>query len=105
MDTFTILIISFVAVLTISFLAKMIAAAPGIGLADRFYKLKQGANGNLAGKTYGEIKAACGEPTSVSYDRAGGMVCQWMAGGYHIVLEFDRNHICTGISHEATVNY
>ena len=56
--------------------------------------------GNLQGKSLAEITAVCGNPTSVSYRNDGVKIYQWMAAGYHIVLLFDQNDICLGVSSE-----
>lgn len=77
--------------------------APGVGLQTKFANLTKGTGGVIAGKTYHEIVAACGAPSSVSPTGDGGKLCQWMATGYHIALIFDENNICQGISHEASV--
>ena len=65
--------------------------------------LTKDTNGVIAGKTYDQIVAACGAPTSVSPVGDGNKLCQWMATGYHIALLFDENNVCLGISHEAKV--
>lgn len=76
--------------------------APGLGLSQRFSKL-----GNLAGKTYLEIKKTVGQEDSKSFitDKDGNLVTvrQWLQSGYHIVLLFDKNDICLGISSETSV--
>ena len=71
--------------------------APGRSLGNKFASL-----GNVQGKSYREIVAICGAPTSVSTVE-GGKLCQWMATGYHIALLFDADDKCLGISHEASV--
>ena len=80
----------------------LIVRLPGGMLQQKFVKL-----GNLQGKTYDEIVMACGLPkaqsSQVSEDGATIQVRQWMATGYHIVLLFDQNNICMGISHQASV--
>ena len=77
--------------------------APGSALQRKFAILTRATNGVIAGKTYNEIVAACGSPSSVSPTGTGGKLCQWMATGYHIALVFDENNVCTGVSHEAKV--
>ena len=77
--------------------------APGSVLQSKFANLTKATNGVIAGKTYYEIVAACGAPSSVSPTGTGGKLCQWMATGYHIALIFDENNVCTGVSHEAKV--
>ena len=77
--------------------------APGALLQTKFANLTKETNGVIAGKTYDEIVAACGSPSSVSPTGNGGKVCQWMATGYHIALLFDENNVCAGVSPEAKV--
>ena len=72
--------------------------APGGALQRKFVKL-----GVLQGKTLTEIINACGSPSAVSYDGNGIKICQWMATSYHIVLLFDENDICLGVSSETKV--
>ena len=80
----------------------LIVRLPGGILQQKFVKM-----GNLQGKTYNEIVAVCGLPRSqssqVSADGKTIQVRQWMATGYHIVLLFDENDVCMGISHQASV--
>lgn len=71
--------------------------APGRSLSQKFVSL-----GNLQSKSYREIVAYCGSPTSTSAVE-GGKLCQWMATGYHIALLFDENDNCLGITHNASV--
>ena len=77
--------------------------APGGLLQAKFANLTKDTNGVIAGKTYDEVVAACGAPTSVSPMGDGGKLCQWMATSYHIALLFDAENVCIGISHEAKV--
>ena len=77
--------------------------APGSMLQAKFANLTKNSNGVIAGKTYDEIVAACGAPSSVSPTGDGGKLCQWLATGYHIALIFDANNVCVGVSHEAKV--
>lgn len=77
--------------------------APGAVKQAQFANLTKDTNGVIAGKTYDQIVAACGAPTSVSPVGDGNKLCQWMATGYHIALLFDENNVCLGISHEAKV--
>lgn len=42
-------------------------------------------------------------PSSVSARNGGGSIVQWMATGYHVVLLFDENNICLGVSSETKV--
>lgn len=72
--------------------------APGNVLNQKFVKL-----GTLKGKTLSEIQNACGAPSSVSCGADGVKIYQWMATGYHIVLLFDENDICLGVSSETKV--
>lgn len=72
--------------------------APGNVLNQKFVKL-----GTLKGKSLSEIQSACGAPSSVSCGENGVKIYQWMATGYHIVLLFDENDICLGVSSETKV--
>ena len=80
-----------------------VVRAPGSVLQAKFANLTKNTNGVIAGKTYDEVVAACGTPSSVSPTGDGGKLCQWMATGYHIALIFDEKNVCVGISHEAKV--
>lgn len=92
-------IAGFIGYLILSALTK----APGSVLQSKFANLTKDTGGVIAGKTYDEIVAACGAPSSVSSTGDGGKLCQWMATGYHIALIFDAENVCSGISHEAKV--
>ena len=72
--------------------------APGTALQVKFMTL-----GTLKGKTFNEIQNACGSPNSTSVGANGVKIYQWMATGYHIVLLFDENDICLGVSSETKV--
>ncbi len=72
--------------------------APGNILQQKFINL-----GTLKGKTLSQIQSSCGNPSSVSTTANGTKVYQWMATGYHIVLLFDENDICLGVSSETKV--
>ena len=72
--------------------------APGNLLQQKFVSL-----GVLKGKSLNEIIKVCGEPSSTSCGADGIKIYQWMATGYHIVLLFDDNDICLGISSETKV--
>lgn len=72
--------------------------APGNVLQQKFTRL-----GTLKGKTLSEIQSACGAPSSISSGSNGTKIYQWMATGYHIVLLFDENDICLGVSSETKV--
>ncbi len=84
------------------FISKSAVRAPGAMLQKKFVSLNP-----LAGKTYSEIAAKCGAPNSLSSqvldDGTVVKIYQWMATGYHIVLLFDQNDICLGISSETSV--
>ena len=75
---------------------------PGRSLNKKFVSL-----GNLKGKTLKEITDVCGDPnsysTSIGADGNPVKIIQWMATGYHIVLLFDSDDICLGISSETAV--
>ena len=72
--------------------------APGRALQKKFINL-----GILKGKTLSEITTACGNPNSISSRNDGVKIYQWFATGYHIVLLFDENNICLGVSSETKV--
>ena len=72
--------------------------APGSVLQQKFIKL-----GTLKGKTLREIQSVCGAPNATSVNAEGIKIYQWMATGYHIVLLFDENNICLGVSSETKV--
>jgi hypothetical protein len=73
-----------------------IVSVPGNVLAQKFGEL-----GTLTGKTKEEIISKVGQPNSISAAIDGGQVLQWLAAGYHIVLLFDKDGICKGLSHES----
>lgn len=79
-----------------------VVKAPGDILQVKFASL-----GTLTDYNYEQIKTKCGTPSSVSstVDKDGNKVTirQWMATGYHIVLLFDENDKCLGISSETKV--
>ena len=79
-------------------ITKVAVKAPGNALQSKFVKL-----GTLKGKKLDEIIAVCGNPSSVSSSNDGVKIYQWMATGYHIVLLFDENDICLGVSSETKV--
>ncbi len=83
-------------------LTKAVVKAPGTVLQTKFMAL-----GTLTGKTYDEIVEVCGAPnstsTSISADGLAIRICQWLSAGFHIVLLFDENNICLGISSETSV--
>ena len=79
-------------------ITKAAVKAPGIALQQKFIKL-----GILKGKTLAEIQNACGAPNSISMGVDGVKIYQWIATGYHIVLLFDENDICLGVSSETKV--
>lgn len=76
--------------------------APGQSLSNKFAAL-----GVVQGKSLAEIVQAVGNPNSISStvgeDGQAITIQQWMATGYHIVLLFDENEICLGISSETAV--
>lgn len=71
-------------------------------LASKFAQL-----GLLKGKKYSEIQMAVGNSnavtTKISKDGQTIKVMQWITSGYHIVLLFDENDTCLGVSHEASI--
>ena len=78
--------------------AKTTVKAPGNVLHHKFLSL-----GNLEGKTLAEIEQVCGEASASSFGEHGVKIYQWLASGYHIVLLFDKNDICLGVSFETDV--
>ena len=80
------------------FITTATVKAPGVLLQQKFVKL-----GVLKGKTLAEIEAFCGSPNATSVNGNGIKVYQWIATGYHIVLLFDENDICLGVSSETKV--
>ena len=79
-----------------------VVRAPGSVMAVKFANL-----GTLTNYTYSQIVEKCGNPSSVSTttDKQGNYVKigQWMSTGYHIVLLFDENDKCLGVSSETKV--
>ena len=71
---------------------------PGNALNEKFVSL-----GELKGKTYAEIEAVVGAPSSVSGMDEGKTLRQWMATGYHIALLFDKDDACLGITSQTSV--
>ncbi len=63
--------------------------------SGRRLKNKFAALGELYGKNYAEIYAACSTPTSITLTDKGA-VKTWQATGYRISLLFDDNDICLG---------
>lgn len=80
----------------------VLVRAPGAVLQSKFVSL-----GTLQGKTYDEIVAKCGQPNASSAkaldDGSVVKIKQWISTGYHIVLLFDENDICLGISSQTSV--
>ena len=68
----------------------------GNSLQSKFQKL-----GNLKGRPQSQIVAAVGPPNSISARAEGGQTLQWLKPGYHIVLIFDADEICQGVTHES----
>jgi hypothetical protein len=64
--------------------------------------------GKLSGKTLQEIESVVGVANSVSSTiGAGGetiFIYQWIQTAYHIVLLFDENKICLGVSSETRID-
>ncbi|MBR0156621.1 MAG: hypothetical protein IJM20_03760 [Clostridia bacterium] len=81
---------------------KAVVKAPGAVKNAQFANL-----GVLKGKTYDEIKAKVGpcnaQSASTSADGVPVTIRQWISTGYHIVLLFDQNDVCLGISSETKV--
>lgn len=79
-----------------------VVRAPGNVLQVKFTQL-----GTLTDYTYSQIVEKCGKPSSVSstVDKDGNKITirQWMSAGYNIVLLFDENEKCLGVSSETKV--
>lgn len=79
-----------------------VVKVPGTLLQTKFLQL-----GTLTNYTYSQIVEKCGNPSSVSstVDKDGNKITlrQWMSAGYHIVLLFDENEKCLGVSSETKV--
>ncbi len=87
----------------ILFILVLIASRlPAMRLRSKFSKL-----GILAGKTYSQIVSKVGKPNSISFAKDEEQklisVRQWIAPSYHIILLFDENDICLGVSKETQV--
>lgn len=83
------------------YVINVIVRIPGYNLSKKFNKL-----GDLTSYTYQEIENEVGYPQSVSYQTNNEQritVRQWIKSNYHIVLLFDENESCLGISHQASV--
>lgn len=73
-----------------------IVRAPGQALNAKFVRL-----GTLRGRTKDEIIRVVGRPNAISAAPDECHILQWMQTGYHIALRFDRDGICTGVTHES----
>ena len=84
------------------FLVSFAVKAPGANLSKKFARI-----GILKGKTYKEIKSVVGQENAKSFildkDRKPITVRQWMQTGYHVVLLFDKDDICLGVSSETSI--
>ncbi len=102
MEYFLISVGTFVGGLILYAIMRSLVRAPGNALQSKFVQL-----GTVAGKTYDEIQIIAGTPNSVSVqtDENGNKITvrQWISTGYHIVLLFDENDVCLGISSETSV--
>ena len=102
MDTFWIWVLPIVGGLILSGLISAGVKAPGQALNKKFVEL-----GNLRGRTLQEIVNHCGQYKSISSsigaDGKPMKIIQWMETSYHIVLLFDENDICLGVSSETSV--
>lgn len=102
MDMAMIYILPIIGGLILYVIMHALVKAPGTALNQKFVSL-----GTLKGKTYQEIVAKCGAPNANSSkaldDGSVVKIRQWMATGYHIVLLFDENDICLGVSNEVKV--
>jgi len=70
---------------------------PGSNLQNKFVRM-----GRLKDRTYSEICSFVGLPNAIS-SRAEGKACQWIKPGYHIVLIFDKDDICQGVTRQTSV--
>ena len=75
-----------------------------LNLGPTNLKLRFAQAGQLAGRTKADIVSTVGRPNSVSAGPDGGTMLQWInnsdAGAYHVVLLFDANDVCLGVTHE-----
>lgn len=82
---------------------KAFTKTPSQALNEKFVSL-----GTLTGKSLREIEEVVGVANSVSntIDENGNtvFVYQWIQSAYHIVLLFDENKICLGVSSETRID-
>lgn len=82
---------------------KAFTKSPSQSLNEKFVSL-----GTLTGKTLDEIVSVVGSPNSVSTaigeNGTTVLVYQWIQVAYHIVLLFDENKICLGVSSETKID-
>ena len=87
----------------LAIIIKAFTKTPSQELNEKFASL-----GTLTGKTLSEIETVVGVANSVSnsIDANGQMIYiyQWMQPAYHVVLLFDRNKICLGVSSETKID-
>lgn len=83
-------------------LMPLLVRAPGANLSEKFTSI-----GILKGKTYREICSVVGQENAKSFivDKDGKPITvrQWIQIGYHVVLLFDEQDICLGVSSETSV--
>ena len=100
MEWFWVLII---AAPLLGLIIKAFTKSPSQSLNEKFVSL-----GTLTGKTLDEIVSVVGSPNSVSStigeNGSTVLVYQWIQVAYHIVLLFDENKICLGVSSETKID-
>ena len=92
------ILLIFVGVIIMTVIVSAVTLGPGFNLRKKFVNL-----GTLKGKTLNEIEKACGVAISVSYGKEGVKVRTWHRVPYTIVLLFDENEICLGVSSETFI--
>lgn len=96
-DFFTIWVLPTIGGLVLYAIMDFAVTQPGRDMQKKFAKLEP-----LSGKTYAQIKKKCGAPASISTttdaDGETVQIVQWMKAGFHIVLLFDMNDVCLGVS-------
>lgn len=102
MNAFLIWVLPIVGGLLLYALTSASVKAPGQALNRKFVEL-----GTLQGRSLQEIVAHCGNyksySTTIGADGKPVKIIQWMETSYHIVLLFDENDICLGVSSETSV--
>lgn len=95
-------VVAFIGGLILHAITSSAVRAPGNVLKSKFASL-----GTIKGKSFDDIQIIVGAPNAVSTqtDADGNIITvrQWIATSYHVVLLFDENDICLGISSETSV--